>query len=259
MTTPRPLALASATGWKQDPVSSPSAWASACNPMASWGCAFPSSEGHLSGRTASATLGYDFAVGSSGRLGLTSEFGVASGRAAGMVDRIGGMRFNAFSLRYTLGDVAAKGDSLSLAASRPVALTSGQATMTCRWRCPTEARCSSRWRSASPRRRGSSISLSNIPGLSASMHRSGWGRSTAPTRVIAPASGKRAACWASACASESSTGARSALPFARSGGTQDLASHCRCYGPAHNIPRTTPPASAGCPVTRPRRHGLLRL
>jgi subtilase-type serine protease len=94
------------------------------------GLRVPSSDGHLSGRTASATLDYDFAVGSSGRLGFTSEFGVASGRAAGMVERIGGVRFNAFSLRYTIGDVAAKGDSLSLAASRPVALTSGQATMT---------------------------------------------------------------------------------------------------------------------------------
>ena len=40
------------------------------------------------------------------------------------------MRFNAFSLRYAVSNVATSGDSLSLAAARPVALTSGQATMT---------------------------------------------------------------------------------------------------------------------------------
>ena len=94
------------------------------------GLRIPVADGHLSGRTASAILGYDLDMGTAGRFGVESEFGLASGRAAGMIDGIGGMRFNALSLRYTIGNVAAQGDRLSLSASRPVALTSGRARMT---------------------------------------------------------------------------------------------------------------------------------
>lgn len=94
------------------------------------GLRIPSGEGHLSGRTASVIMGYDLALGPHARFGIETEFGRASGRAAGMIDRIEGMRFSALNLRYSIGDVAVRGDRLSLSVSRPVALTAGQATMT---------------------------------------------------------------------------------------------------------------------------------
>lgn len=94
------------------------------------GLRIPAAEGRLSGRTASAILGYDMNVGATSRLSFETEFGIASARAGGMIDSISGVRFNAFNIRYTIGGIATPGDSLSLSVSQPTALNSGQATVT---------------------------------------------------------------------------------------------------------------------------------
>jgi hypothetical protein len=93
------------------------------------GLRIPVGEGAMRGRTAGLSLGYRVGIGSGGKLEIEAEFGRAAARSAGMIARVDGIRYDGLSLRYSRGDIAARGDRLSLVATQPVALTGGRAQM----------------------------------------------------------------------------------------------------------------------------------
>jgi subtilase-type serine protease len=84
-------------------------------------------EGAVSGRATGLQLGLAAPLGERARFRIEGEIGAAGGDGAGMISRFEGVRYDRISAAVDISDFAKKGDSLSLFASRPVAISGGEA------------------------------------------------------------------------------------------------------------------------------------
>lgn len=91
------------------------------------GVTAPGHESAIAGKSTGLTFGVSRPMGRAGRFRIEGEFGKSNGNGAGMISSFEGVRYDRVSAAVDLADVMRAGDTLSLFASRPVAISSGQA------------------------------------------------------------------------------------------------------------------------------------